>query len=587
MKVCDMLRCAEFGDVRILDETLLLRVNLNTQYLLGLETDRLLHCFRIQSGLSSNAKPYSGWEGADCGLRGHFVGHYLSACSQGFAATGDQRLCDRVEQIVTGLSDCQRANRNGYLSAFPESDLHIIETQYEGAWAPYYVLHKILAGMIDANRFCKNAEALNIALKLADYIIARLEHLSAEQIENMCRTDLKPNPSNEFGGLGESLQELADVTGLAKYDYASKIFDRDWFIKPLVNREDQLTGLHANTHIPMVLSLARRYGRTGDLKLKSAIEYFWERTAVARSFINGGSSGPRPDHAEKSVGAEHWPAPFKLAQTLTPKNNESCVTHNMLRLTDFLFQWTQDRRYADFHEQAWFNHVLTMQHPHDPGRYLYDHPLCQCSTKKFGQAHDSFWCCYGSTVEAYYRLAHGVYYTSEDRVIVNQFITSDLNWKCKISQVSRLAEEQSVRLTIQGENQHFTVKIRVPVWAKGTSFLLNNQEPVQAAGSYIVIERTWSVGDTISVKLPMHLYAETMPDDPKLIAFKYGPWVLAATTDLPLKLNQTSITQAIENIHKMDQPLSFSIKLADGTTVPMVPLNQIIDEQFGVYFHLS
>lgn len=581
-------REAGLESVRLLPGPVLERQRLNTRYLLELDPDRLLHNFRVQAGLPSSAQPLEGWEAPTCGLRGHFVGHYLSACARGYANADDTALGDRVALIVRGLAECQDLIGSGYLSAFPESDLDAIETRFEGAWASYYVLHKILAGLIDAHVLGRADGALRVATRLADYMVNRLSRLSPEQLEGMCRTDLKPNPTNEFGGIGEALQDLAMLSGQAKYDEASRLFDREWFVKPLMNHEDRLTGLHANTHIPMVLSLAKRYERTGELALRDAVAHFWEITALARSFVNGGSSGPRPDRAEKSTGGEHWPAAFKLANTLTPKNNESCVTHNMLRLTDALFRWTGGSKYADFYERAYFNHVLAMQHPGHAGGYLYDHPLAPRSRKKFGGAYDAFWCCYGSTVEAYECLTAGIYYLGDDEVRVNLHVPSELKWVEKgvvLRQETRFPEETQVRLVVRCDRPvDLSISVRIPGWAEGARYAVTGQASAEANCPVVAVRRTWQDGDVIALALPPRLGAECMPDDEKMLALRYGPLVLAALTDADLRLPATDAAGAIAALRPLRGAGSFATTLADGQVVELVPLNQVVDEAFGVYF---
>lgn len=586
-----MPRAFELNKVRLLPGPIQDRQALNTRYLLSLDPDRLLHTFRLQAGLTSSAEPLGGWEAPDCGLRGHFVGHYLSACSQGYAATADDHLRKRAELMLNGLIECQRVIGTGYLSAFPESDLDTLETEYEGPWASYYTLHKILTGLLDVYRWCCNMAALLAAIELAEYIRKRIEGLSSEQLEGMCRTDKKPNPTNEYGGLSEVFQDLADVTDRQELAVLAAKFDRDWFIDPLTHQEDHLTGLHANTHIAMALGLARRYEQTGDAQFRDAADYFWERTAIARSYVNGGGSGPRPDGTEKSTGGEHWPEPFKLADTLTPKINESCVTHNMMRLTDALFRWTNDEKYAGFYERAYFNHVLTMQHPGYPGGYLYDHPLGQGSCKKFGHAHDAFWCCYGSSVEAFARLGAGIYYYDDDALWINLFISSVLDWADKhvrITQVTRFTEEECTGLLLNcDEPVALTLHVRMPTWSKGITATINGEEVDVSMGPYLVISRTWHDGDQLDITLPMAVYPETMPDDPMMVAFRCGPLVLAARTDTELNIQAKDAATAAAGFKRSgEQALTFHTNLANGERIEVVPLNQIIDEPFGVYHHL-
>src|SRR5437016_4146817 len=134
----------DLSAVRLLDGPLRARQERNRQYLLSLDPDRLLHNFRVNAGLPSSAEPLGGWEAPGHGLRGHFVGHYLAACAQMYLTTGDAEMKDRAGLLVRELGKCQEALGGEYLSAFPEADLGEIETKFEGAWASYYVLHKVL-----------------------------------------------------------------------------------------------------------------------------------------------------------------------------------------------------------------------------------------------------------------------------------------------------------------------------------------------------------------------------------------------------------------------------------------------------------
>jgi len=574
--------------VRLTDGPIKTRQDLNHGYLLALQPDRLLHNFRVNAGFTSPAEPLGGWEAPSCGLRGHFVGHYLSACANAYAATGVEALRDRVAVLVRELARCQAALGQGYLAAFPASELNTIETKFDGSWAPYYTLHKILAGLLDAHRHCMNAEALELAVRLANYIAERIEKVPRERLESMLRTD-RPNPPNEFGGMSEVLQDLHALTHDPAHLLLADVFEPPWFIDPLMRGDDQLTALHCNTHIPIVLGLARRFERTGQRRCRDAVAFFWDRTALARSYVNGGSSGPRPDGLEKSTGAEHWPEPNKLAATLTPKINESCVTHNMMRLTDALFRWTGDPRYADFYERAYFNSLLCMQHPGRLGGYLYDHPLGSGSRKRYGGADDAFWCCYGTSVEAFARLNRGIFYRDGSALWVNLMIASEAIWpekELRVEQVTRFPEEDTTRLVFHCDKPlELTVNMRVPAWAVDGTTITINGEPFDAGrarpGTFVPIKRTWRDGNVLEARFPMRLRAEAMPDDLGVVAFLYGPLVLAAVADEELVLH------AGEQPKGADKPLTFRIRVAGGALVKLIPLNRIVEETYGVYFRVG
>src|SRR5579871_1260855 len=195
-------------EVRLLDGPFQHAQELDHQYLLSLDPDRLLHNFRINAGLPSTARPLGGWEAPDCELRGHFVGHYLSACAQMYASTGDKQLLGHADYVVAELARCQQKLGAGYLSAFPETFIDRVETA-RPVWAPWYTLHKILAGLLDMHAYGGNKQALEVAEKMADWVKMRMDKLSDSQMQRML--------GNEQGGISEALANLYAVTGKREY----------------------------------------------------------------------------------------------------------------------------------------------------------------------------------------------------------------------------------------------------------------------------------------------------------------------------------------------------------------------------------
>jgi hypothetical protein len=186
-------------DVRLLDGPFKQAMTLDQEYLLGLDPDRLLHNFRVNAGLPSSAKPLGGWEAPDVELRGHTAGHYLSALALMYAATGDARFKTRGDLMVTELGKIQDAEATkfhaGYLSAFPEEFFDRVDAR-QRVWAPYYTIHKIMAGLLDMHELCGNAQALAMVTKMADWVKFRVDRLSEDQQQRALGT--------EFGGIEEA-----------------------------------------------------------------------------------------------------------------------------------------------------------------------------------------------------------------------------------------------------------------------------------------------------------------------------------------------------------------------------------------------
>src|SRR5262245_34512287 len=148
------------SEVRLLDGPFREAMLRDQKYLLDLDNDRLLHMFRVTAGLPSTAKPYGGWEAPDVQLRGHSMGHFLSACALMYASTGDERFKTKADALVAELAKVQQSLaakgfNAGYLSAFPEEFFDLVDKR-ERVWAPYYTIHKMMAGLLDMYLLCDN-----------------------------------------------------------------------------------------------------------------------------------------------------------------------------------------------------------------------------------------------------------------------------------------------------------------------------------------------------------------------------------------------------------------------------------------------
>ena len=487
----------------------------NRRYLMSLPQDRLLHTFRLTAGLPSSATPLGGWEKPDCELRGHFTGgHYLSACALMYSGAGDEELAARGNAIVEQLAHCQQALGDGYLSAFPREFFDRLRNG-KPVWAPFYTLHKILAGLIEMYVHCGNQQALEVAEGLAGWIGRWVQPLSDDQMQQVMKT--------EFGGTMESLYNLYALTGNSHYlevgdrFYHKKVFD------PLAAHRDELKGLHANTNIPKMIAAARRYELSGEPRFHEIASFSWQEVTGARAYCTGGTSNE-----------EHWRTePGELAGELGKTTEECCCSYNMLKLTRHIFGWSADPRAMDYYERTLFNSRLGTQDA--DGLKSYYLPLGGSGYwKSFHSAFDSFWCCTGTGVEEYAKFGDTIYFHDEHGLFVNLFIASELDWPEKgvrLVQETNFPEEGKTRLVIHtAKPVDMDLNIRIPYWVtRGGKISLNGQALPEFASpsSYLTLSRTWKDGDRVEVSLPMGLHVEALAGDPSLQAVMYGPLVLA------------------------------------------------------------
>jgi hypothetical protein len=508
----------DLRDVRLLDSPFKHAMELDRKYLLSLDNDRLLHTFRVNAKLPSKAQPLGGWEEPKGELRGHFVGHYLSACALMYASTGDEQLKEKANQLVAGLAECQKALGSGYLSAYPESFIDRVIAQ-QRVWAPWYTLHKIYAGLLDMYIYCDNAQALQVATQMADWAKGRMDKLSDEQMQNMLAT--------EHGGMNETLANIHAVTGNADQLTLARRFNHMALIGPFSKRDDMLTGLHANTQIPKFIGAAREYELTGDESLKTAADYFWRVVAQERSYVIGGHSD-----------GESFSPKERLSEFLGQNTAETCNTYNMLKLTRHLFCWDPRAEYSDFYERALYNHILASQNP-ETGMMCYYVPLRPGAKKVYNTPTDSFWCCTGTGVENHAKYGDSIYFhDGANGLIVNLFIPSELDWKAqgvKVRQETKYPAEEATRLVFACKSPtELKLSIRHPYWAtSGTQVSVNGekQKVKSKPGSYATLARVFKDGDVVEIALPMSLRTEGFHDNPRRLAFLYGPVVLCAEVE--------------------------------------------------------
>ena len=586
-------------DVRLLDGPFREAMLRDQKYLLALEPDRLLHTFRVNVGLPSQAKPLGGWEEPTCELRGHSLGHYLSALSLMYASTGDAEYKRRVDYIVGELAKCQsnspRAGfHEGYLAAFPESFIDRVE-QSRPVWAPWYTLHKIMAGLLDANRLCGDEQALTVLEKMADWVGFRVEHLSPAQMQKSL--------DNEHGGMNEVLANLYAVTGNTNYLQLSAAFNHAKVLDPLAQGEDRLNGIHANTQIPKIIGVTREYELTGDPQFLKMAHTFWDAVALRRSYVIGGDS----DH-------EHFFSTQDFAKHLSSDTCETCNTYNMLKLTRELFALEPDAVKMDFYERALYNHILASQDP-ETGMFVYLMSLKPGHFKTYSTPEDSFWCCVGTGMENHGKYGDTIYFHDADSLYVNLFIASELMWKEKglvVRQETQFPESDSTILKISAAQPvNLALKVRHPAWAvKGLMVSVNGdkQSVHSTPGSYFTLQREWRDGDKVEIQFPMTLHTEPLPGVSNTVAVLYGPIVLAGEMGTngmpnPITRHQTDysklpapsapvfVTEPGEMLKQIEpvagQPLMFRTHgLGQPRDVTLIPFYRMHRERYSVYWEV-
>jgi uncharacterized protein len=578
-------------DVRLLNGPFKHAMTRDAEYLLRLEPDRLLSGFRKEAGLTPKADAYGGWESMT--IAGHSLGHYLSACAFMFASTGDGRFRERVNYIVAELETCQRANGNGYVAAIPNGkkifqevstgNLRVQPFDLNGGWVPWYTLHKLFAGLLDAHQYVHNAKALTVATKLADWADVTLAKLTEEQFQRMLDC--------EHGGMNEVLAELYARTGNEKYLRLSRRFHHKAVLEPLARREDRLQGLHANTQIPKLIGLARRYELTADAADKIAAEFFWRRVVSRHSYVNGGNSD-----------GERFGPPDKLSDRLSENTSETCNTYNMLKLTRHLFEWHASAEYADYYERALYNHILASQNP-DDGMVCYYVPLKAGSRKVYSKPFDDFWCCVGTGMENHAKYGEAVYFHDNAGVWVNLFIPSELTWRAKgftLRQETLYPEADKVSFAVKTRRPvSLALRLRYPAWANdGVTVTVNGRAQTIDAmpGSFIEIKRTWKSGDRIELTIPMSLRLETMPDKRRRVAILYGPTVLAGELEPEeqpggVNLTPALVTEAngISNWIEPARPGPLAFRTTGAgrpTDVTLYPFYRMHNKRYAVYWDL-
>lgn len=521
------LQSFPLSSVRLLESPFKAAQETDMKYILSLDADRLLVPYLREAGLESNSKSYANWE--NTGLDGHIGGHYISALSDMYAATGNGQIKERLDYMLNALEKCQQKNGNGYIGGVPGSKAlweEIANGKIDAGsfslnkkWVPWYNIHKVYAGLVDAYTLTGNEKAKKMLIQLSDWCLNLTAKLSDDQIQQMLRS--------EHGGMNEVFADVAAITGDKKYLTLAQKFSHKTILDPLLKNTDALNGIHANTQIPKVIGFMRVAEVAGDKDWANAANFFWNTVVENRTISIGGNSV-----------REHFNPSTDFSSMLESREGpETCNSYNMLKLSKHLFLADPSSKYMDYYERTTYNHILSSQHPE--GGFVYFTPIRPRHYRVYSEAQHSFWCCVGSGLENHGKYGELIYAHDKKNLYVNLFIPSTLNWKEKgiaLTQNTKFPfeEQSSIQLTLK-KSQKFALKFRYPSWiADGKMKIkINNKEIAleKDSNSYVSIERKWRTGDVISIILPMHNKTEQLPDKSAWVSFVHGPIVLAAITD--------------------------------------------------------
>lgn len=597
-----MLKPAEKGSVKILPGVFRERMDVNRQYLLELDTNCLLQNFYLEAGIilpglqvvdnPETANLHWGWEAHTCQLRGHFLGHWISAAAKLIAADGEPELRVKLDKIVSELARCQELNGGEWVGSIPEKYFtRLIKNQY--IWSPQYVMHKTIVGLSDAYIYAGNTQALDILSHLSDWYIT--------WTEKAAETNPHAVYAGEEAGMLEVWAQLYQLTKDEKYLTLAKRYADAGLFRKLKEGKDSLTNCHANASIPFTHGAAKMYEITGDSDWLEVIKLFWKVAVTDRGMFSttGMNAG------------EFWVPPHMQGHFLGSSDQEFCTVYNMVRTASYLLKYTGEAQYADYIERALYNGFLAQQNA-QTGMPAYFLPLGAGSRKKWGTKTRDFWCCHGTMVQAQTLYPELVWFTDGDKITAAQYIPSEFTAEMNganvtVSQTTGMKyyndqaffDEKDdgqmsrwlLKFSVKCDKPvRFTLSLRVPEWAKGVELEVNGKNtaaPVK--DGWLDITADWQ-NDSVQVFFPSELRAETLPDMPELMSVVDGPIVLAGIigSDCGItgadKLNEQFMPQMEHTYGTFPWRQNSWRTRNQPQSVMFRPLYEVTDEEYTVYF---
>ena len=524
-------------DVQLLTGPVADQQESNRQYLLKLNADRLLSCFRQAAGLEPKAPPYRGWESeGPSPLYGHMLGFYLSGAAMMVRATKDSELKRRLDYITDELEAVQAANGSGYLLAVPQGkklfrdiaagDFAITHAELNygfeinNVFEPTYTWNKVTLGLYESYQATGNPKTREVLIRAANWLGEEvLDHLTTEQVQALLFC--------EHGSIHESMLAVFQITGAQKYLRWARILCFERLLQPLAQGNGQfLNGYHANCSIPVFTGFERIYQYTGEIALHEAAVSFLDEVIDNRSWVIGGNSA-----------REHFFPVREFENALhSPAGPETCNSVNVLRLIEAVFATQSDPKLIDHYERILWNHLLAAHEPHR-GTVVYYTPLAPGAYRVYSDEFDSTWCCVGTGLESPGKYGQMIYSARPGQNVldVNLFVGSRLTWNAAgivLQQDTKFPEAASTTLTVmESPRESFSIRLRHPWWIKKGAMKLRVNgsavHSVTAPGQYAAVTRRWASGDRIDVDLPMTLSVTMLPYSRQYAAMMYGPIVLS------------------------------------------------------------
>ena len=637
--------------------------DLDIDQLLSLDVKQQLYNYRDTYGLPTDGYPEAdGWDSPTTKLKGHGSGHYMSALAYAYASTDKpeqkEALKANMKRMVDELRACQeltfvydaklgryreardlapesqlralkgtwdafdkykkdcRSYGYGYINAIPAQHPVLIENytaynNHSGVWAPYYSIHKQLAGLIDIANIVEDeeisAKALLIAKDMGLWVWNRLNYRTYVK-QDGTKEERRARPGNryemwnmyiagEVGGMQESLARLSamvqDPLEKERLAQAATFFDAPAFYEPLSRNIDDIRTRHANQHIPMIVGALKSYEVGGDPRYYSIASNFWEmvqgRYAYAMGGVGNGEMFRQPYSQMMSMNTSVM-SDRDGNLFPNPDINETCCAYNLAKLTKDLNAFNpDDARYMDYYERVLYNQIVGSVNPDEYG-VCYQYAVGMNATKPYGSETPQSTCCGGTGAENHVKYQEAAYFVNDNTLWVALYLPTEVKWAEKgveFTQECAWPAETSM-ITIK-KGGRFAMKLRVPYWAsEGFGIKLNGRKVAKefAPCSYVEIpERDWKEGDKVEVRMPYGVHINFGPDKMDLAAtgvneartpfepmwegvIMYGPLAMATPDITVWEQAEFTLDSDLKDIVPVKGADVYTLRLADKTFYP-------------------